>query len=314
MENKKIGFIGQGWIGRNYADDFEKRGFEVVRYALEEPYIRNSDKISQCDIVFIAVPTPTTINGFDDSILRSAIKKVGPGHIAVIKSTILPGTTQSIQVDNPDIIVMHSPEFLTEATAAYDAANPLRNIIGITKDNESLLAKANEVMAVLPRAPYEVICLAKEAELIKYGGNNWFYFKVIFVNMLYDLATKLDCDWTVIRDSLAADPRIGATHLNPVHQSGTSGGEAGLDYASRPKLKFNELHLEPVHKSGRGAGGHCFIKDFAAFAKLYNELLDDEFSREVFKAMENKNIDLLTKSNKDLDLLISVYGKEIIKK
>jgi 3-hydroxyisobutyrate dehydrogenase-like beta-hydroxyacid dehydrogenase len=25
----KIGFIGQGWIGKNYADDFEERGMEL---------------------------------------------------------------------------------------------------------------------------------------------------------------------------------------------------------------------------------------------------------------------------------------------
>ena len=44
---KKIGFIGQGWIGKNYADDFERRGLEVVRYALEEPYVKNKDKINR---------------------------------------------------------------------------------------------------------------------------------------------------------------------------------------------------------------------------------------------------------------------------
>lgn len=37
-----IGFIGQGFIGKNYADDFENRGYEVVRYALEEPYLKNN--------------------------------------------------------------------------------------------------------------------------------------------------------------------------------------------------------------------------------------------------------------------------------
>ena len=57
---EKIGFIGQGFIGKNYADDFERRGFEVIRYALEEPYRANKEKIRECDIVFIAVPTPTT--------------------------------------------------------------------------------------------------------------------------------------------------------------------------------------------------------------------------------------------------------------
>ncbi len=304
-----IGFIGQGWIGKHYADDFENRGFTVIRYSLEEPYRQNEEKIKQADIVFIAVPTPTTPKGFDDSILRQVIKKVGVGKTAVIKSTVLPGTTESIQDQNSDIYVLHSPEFLTESTAAYDAANPLRNIIGLPIDSAEYRKRAKEVMAVLPRAPYELICSAREAEIIKYGGNNWFYFKVVFINLLYDLAQKLGCRWEVIKEAMAADPRIGSTHLNPVHRSGTSGGEA------RPALKFNELHLEPKHKSGRGAGGHCFIKDFAAFQELYEKLLpDDEFGLKLLQAMRDKNIDLLVSSDKDLDLLAGVYGGEVMKK
>ena len=51
----KIGFIGQGWIGRHCADDFESRGYEVVRYALEDAYVGNKERIAECDIVFIAV-------------------------------------------------------------------------------------------------------------------------------------------------------------------------------------------------------------------------------------------------------------------
>ena len=73
MEKQKIGFIGQGWIGKNYADNFEERGFTVIRYALEEPYNGNKDKIKDCDIIFIAVPTPSTPQGFDDSIVRQAV-------------------------------------------------------------------------------------------------------------------------------------------------------------------------------------------------------------------------------------------------
>ena len=46
------------------ADDFEARGYDIVRYALEEPYKANKDKIKECQIVFIAVPTPTTEEGF----------------------------------------------------------------------------------------------------------------------------------------------------------------------------------------------------------------------------------------------------------
>lgn len=305
---KKIGFIGQGWIGKNYADNLEERGFNVVRYALEEPHVKNGDKIQNCDIVFIAVPTPSTPNGFDDSILRKVIKKVGNGKTAVIKSTLLPGTTESIQEENPNLFVVHSPEFLTEVTASSDAANPIRNIIGIPTDNVVYKEKAKKILEVLPKANYELICNAREAEFIKYGGNNWFYFKVLYINLLYDLTKKFGCDWEVIKEAMAADPRIGSTHMNPVHDSGEPGGEA------RCKLPYYELHLNPVHKSGRGAGGHCFIKDFAAFHELYERELDDDLGLKLLEVMRDKNIDLLLSSKKDLDLLFGVYGEDIINK
>ncbi|MBI2047581.1 MAG: hypothetical protein HYT27_00420 [Parcubacteria group bacterium] len=308
MQKQHIGFIGQGWIGRNYADDFEQRGYAVTRYAREPEYAENSEKIKDCDIVFIAVPTPTRNKKFDDSIVRKVIKLVGKDKIAVIKSTIVPGTTESIQKENPDIYVFHSPEFLTEVTAKEDASQPFRNIIGIPEDSGEYRQKAEDVLGVLPKAKFELVCGAKEAELIKYAGNNWFYFKVIYINLLYDLAQKLGCKWDVVRNAMVADPRIGTSHMNPVHKSGTSGGEA------LRTLPFYELHMEPVHKSGRGAGGHCFIKDFAAFSEMYKREIDDPLGHMVLDALKNKNIDLLTLSNKDLDLLQDVYGDDIERK
>ncbi len=280
---KKIGFIGQGWIGRNYADDFEKRGYEVIRYGREEPYIKNENKIKECDIVFIAVPTPTTPEGFDDSILREVMKLVGDKKTAVIKSTILPGTTESIQKDNPNVYVTHSPEFLAERTAGYDAANPNRNIVGIPLENDEYKKAAKDVLDVLPKAPYEITCHSKEAELIKYSGNVFLYKKVIYMNLLYDLADKLGARWEVVRDSVAADPRIGKSHM------------------------------EPIHESGRGAGGHCFIKDFEAFTDFYKNFVGDEHGINVLESIRNKNVDLLVKSGKDLDLLAGVYGEEVVK-
>ncbi|MCK4540252.1 hypothetical protein KAU09_03815 [Candidatus Parcubacteria bacterium] len=299
--NIKIGFIGQGWIGKNYADDFEKRGYKAVRYALEEPHINNGDKIAECDIVFIAVPTPSTQKGFDASILKNAVKKIAKGKIAVIKSTLLLGTTEEIQKENPDIFVFHSPEFLTEATAAQDAANPKRNIIGMPVDNEDYQKKAKLILSVLPKAPFELVCGAKEAELIKYGGNNWFYFKVIFINLLYDLAVKSGSKWEAIRGGMSADPRIGSSHMTPVHRSGTLGGDV---------YQFNS---DKQDEGGRGAGGHCFIKDYAAFVEMYEKYVGDEVGLNALKAIEKKNIDLLLKSGKDLNLLKGVYGDGITK-
>lgn len=277
----KIGFVGQGWIGSNYADDFEARGYETVRYGLEEQYVDNKDLIEECDIVLIAVPTPTTPTGFDDSIVRQAIALVGKGRIAVVKSTIVPGTTQSLQEQFPETIVMHSPEFLREVSAAYDAAHPDRNIIGIPKDTPEYEKAAEEVLAVLPDAPYNKIMSALEAEMVKYVGNCFLYSKVVFMNMLFDMVTSQGADWETVRVAMTKDPRIG------------------------------ESHTDPVHDGGRGAGGHCFIKDFEAFREFYKKA-EDADGDALLKAFVAYNNKMLVLSGKNIDLLSGVYGEEAI--
>lgn len=280
----QVGFIGQGWIGKSYADDLEARGYETVRYALEEPYVNNKEQIASCDIVFIAVPTPTTRAGFDDSVVRAVLPLVGVGKIALIKSTLLPGTSERLQELFPDRIVMHAPEFLREANAAYDAAHPARNLIGITKEEHR--EAANRVLGILPKAPYEKVMAARAAELAKYAGNAFLYQKVVFANVLHDLAVSEGVSYEEVRDALGADPRIGPSHL------------AVLDASGHTK------------KKGRGAGGHCFIKDFEAFRLQYAELVKDAEGRELLAALVRKNNALLLSSGKDLDLLEGVYGKD----
>jgi UDPglucose 6-dehydrogenase len=274
----KLGFIGQGWIGKNYADYYEDQGFEIVRYALEEEYKHNEKKIKDCDIVFIAVPTPTKKQDFDDTILKEVLTKVGDNKIAVIKSTVLPGTTERMQQLYPDKIIVHSPEFLTEKTAQFDAVHPKRNIVGYVDERGQVAAR--EVIKIFPSAPYQAILPAKEAELIKYAGNCWFYLKVVYINMLYDLAQQLDIDYELVKEALSYDTRIGHTHL------------------------------DPVHKSGRGAAGSCFVKDFAAFSKFYTQQLpQDSSGQAILNWLEQKNIELMKSTNKDLDLLKEVYGE-----
>jgi len=274
----KIGWIGQGWIGKNYANDFEARGYEVVRYALEEPYLQNKGEIASCDIVFIAVPTPTTQEGFDDSLIQKVLPLVGTGRTAIIKSTILPGTTEKLQKLFPSLFILHSPEFLVETTAAYDAAHPKRNIIGIPYVNASYREKAEEVLGVLPDAPYAKVMSARDAEFVKYAGNCFLFTKVLFMNLLYDVVKATGSDWNNVREALIHDPRIDASHT------------------------------EPVHKTGRGAGGHCFIKDFEAFREMYRTNVGDPYGTALLSALADKNIELLINSSKDIDLLQGVYG------
>ena len=289
-KSRKIGFIGQGWIGKNTADHFEDRGFSVVRYAKEPEFEMNKDAIGECEIVFIAVPTPSTPEGFDDSIIRAVLPLVGIGKTAVIKSTILPGTTDRLAALHPNRFVIHSPEFLREATVRQDIDNPDRNIVGIPSPfsgHEVWMAKAEDVMRILPEAPFKTICKASEAELSKYGSNNFLFTKVVFMNLLYDMAMKHDASWDVIAQNMKADPRIGTSHMQPVHQLAHLGGG-----------------------NGRGAGGHCFIKDFAAFRQLFEESLsEDKEAITLLRAIEAKNNRLLRDSGKDTEALEGVYGR-----
>lgn len=280
IENLNIGFIGQGYIGKNYADDFEARGYSVVRYSLEEPFIKNKDKIADCDIVFIAVPTPTTPDGFDGNIVEEAVRMVGAGKIAVIKSTIIPGTTERLQSAYPGIIILNSPEFLSETTAAYDAAHPPQNIIGVPVDAERHQKAAALVLSVLPPAPMFLVCKSVEAEIFKYVHNLNGYVQIVLFNMFYDLTNNLGGDWKAILGAIQADPFMA------------------------------DRYADPVHKSGRGAGGHCFIKDFTAFAGLYEQCVGDKEGITALHAFEEKNKKLLKDSKKDIELLEGVYGKE----
>ena len=279
-----VGFVGQGYVGKNYADDFEKRGFRVVRYALEEPYRKNKAKIKMCDIVFVAVPTPSTPKGFDGSIVKEALSLVGKAKIAAIKSTIVPGMTRQLQKAFPAITVLFCPEFLSVATAAYDVANPFVNVIGTAGESPRHKAAAKLALSVLKKAPESIICTSEEAELIKYAHNISGYMQILTFNTVYDLAEAFGADWNPIQRAIEADPLICNRYANP------------------------------VHKGGRGAGGYCFIKDMAAYSRHYRDTTGNTVGAKFLKAAEEKNISLLIKSNKDLDLLSAVYGPKVARR
>jgi len=110
------------------------------------------------------------------------------------------------------------------------------------------------------------------------------------MNILYDMVKATDGDWDRVRDALIHDPRIGISHTQPVHSSGHN--------------------IETATKH-RGAGGHCFIKDFEAFRRLYKEMVKDEYGDDLMLAMARLNNQLLISSDKDIELLRGVYGEEL---
>lgn len=278
-KSEVIGVIGQGWVGKHFADELENRGYKIIRYSKDKQYERNRDSIKACSLVFIAVPTPTVNGKMDLSALKDAMHCVSEDSIIVLKSTILPGTTEVLQDEFKNLFIMHSPEFLREKNAMNEVAFPERNIVGIPIQNEEYQKKAEYVMSVLPNAQYEKILSAKEAELIKYIGNSFLFTKVVYMNLMHDLAVELGVSYEAVREAVSQDSRIGGSHTF-VHDD----------------------------KKGRGAGGHCFIKDFSAFECFFGKTLPQDLgSLAILKSLREKNNELLLKSEKDLELLRSVY-------
>ena len=277
----KIGFIGQGFIGKNYANDFENRGYSVVRYALESEYSENRDLISACDIVFIAVPTPTTPGGFKYDIVDDVLSLVGDEKIAVIKSTLVPGSTDKLRQKHPEKTILFSPEFLCEATAAKDAAHPLFNIVGVDSSVPKQIEAAKLVHSILPNCEHNFTLDTKAAELFKNIHNIHGYMRVVSSNLFFDLAESIGVTWSEVSSVMNIDPMM------------------------------SPYYNEPVHKNGRGAGGNCFIKDMAAFRSLYEELLSgDSKGISLLKALEDKNLEILAATNKSQDLVLNVYGNK----
>ena len=215
------------------------------------------EEINKADVIFIAVPTPFNKNGdgFDLSFVEEACSNIQGEKIIVIKSTVLPGTTDTLQKKYPNHKFLFSPEFLTELTADQDMNYPDRQIIGYTENSYNI---AGDVLHMLPMAPYEKIMPAKEAEMVKYFGNNWFAVKVAFANQMYDLCKKLGIDYDNMMEAASMDKRIGSSHLTVMHK----------DY--------------------RGYGGKCIPKDIRAMIQFADKNGIDLKLHKITEGINNK--------------------------
>lgn len=186
-------------------------------------------------IVFVAVGTPPLPDGGADlrqvrSALRELRRHLGTETVVAIKSTVPPGTTQSLVAvarrDRPPGPVVTCPEFLREGSALHDCRNPARIVIGGDDDDA-----CRRVAKLFEHLETRIIRTdATSAEMIKYGSNAFLALKISFVNEMARLCELIGGDVDVVADGLGADPRIGRSFLN----------------------------------AGLGFGGSCFPKDVAA--------------------------------------------------
>lgn len=237
----KVGVIGNGFVGESQAFAFspvaEVRIFDVnplrATHTLEE--------LNECRFIFVCVPTPMKADGSQDiSYIENVFEKAIMGPIYIIKSTVLPGTTERLVAKYPHLSIIFSPEFLTERTAKLDMLTQARIIFG---GNLFLTQQAEELFAARFMNRHFIHTDSTTAELVKYMNNTFFATKVSIMNEFKRLADALGADWEKALYGFAADQRIGDSHL---HVPGPDG---------KP-----------------GYGGTCFPKDVNALVTLGREL------------------------------------------
>jgi UDPglucose 6-dehydrogenase len=248
---KKIGILGVGMVGSAYANALKDR-FDIVKYDKFKMF-DDLDAINKCGVIFICVPTEydDKINGYDLSCIDEAFENITGEKIIIIKSTVLLGTTECYQKKYPQHKILFCPEFLTEETAVNDASYPDRTIVGYTDKSFDV---AGDILQILPLAPFSRILPSTEAEMIKLMGNTWFSIKVIFANEIYDLCKRQNIDYNRVKESVAADKRIGRTHLDVLHKGYRGYGGGCLPKDTKALIGFakqNEVEIELLNTAER---------------------------------------------------------------
>jgi UDPglucose 6-dehydrogenase len=222
-----IGIIGVGVVGGALKSYLEGGGITPLLY---DRFLRlgSRKEVDQADLIFVCVPTPYQPGGgFDHSAIADAIAPLSGQKTVVIKSTVVPGTTEAYQRRYPQHTLLFNPEFLVEKTANEDFLKPDRQIVGYCGAS---LGEARSVLQLLPRAPHEALMPARAAELVKYATNSFLALKVIFSNEIFDLCETLGASYEDVRRSVAADERIGSSHMDVL-----DGGYRGYGGKCLPK-------------------------------------------------------------------------------
>jgi GDP-mannose 6-dehydrogenase len=259
----KLSVFGLGYVGCVSAACFAKEGHEVVGVDVnatkvgiinggQSPIVEagigeligemvgagrlrattdSARAVADSDLSLVCVGTPSNTNGSLDLTyvtrvceeIGAALKQKTAPHVVVIRSTMLPGTIETVVVPvlethsgktaGRDFGVCINPEFLREGTSLKDFYAPPFTLIGA--DEETAAARVRQLYAGLD-APLFVTEI-KTAEMVKYVCNCFHALKVSFANEVGKICKGLSIDSHEVMNVFCQDTKLNlsAYYLKP---------------------------------------------------------------------------------------------------
>jgi UDP-N-acetyl-D-glucosamine dehydrogenase len=241
-----IGVVGLGYVGLPLAMEFAKAGFKVIGYDVNRRtvdglvagkshiqdvpsaevksqvqagrFIPTDDesRLSECDAISIAVPTPLSKTRDPDmSFVQKATEAIArncrPGMLIVLESTTYPGTTREVlqpRIEEKGFKVGENV-FLAFSPERVDPGNPTWHTKNTPKVVGGLTPACCQVAAALYAACIDTVvpvASAEAAELVKLLENTFRAVNIALVNEMAIMCEKLGVDvWEVI-DAAATKP------------------------------------------------------------------------------------------------------------
>ena len=267
---KKICCIGAGYVGgptmavfASHCPDIEIKvvdinkeridawnNFDLKQLPIFEPGLDNivlnqrnknlffttnlKESISEADLIFISVNTPTKTKGvgagqaIDLKWVESSARQIAEyskGNTIVVEKSTLPvktaETIKKILLSSQDLnsknrknfSVLSNPEFLSEGNAINDLQNPDRVLIG--GDDQNAIESLSDIYSRW--VPREKILKTNiwSSELSKLTANAFLAQRISSVNSISSLCEKTGADIHQVCKAVGLDSRIGSKFLNP---------------------------------------------------------------------------------------------------
>ncbi len=245
------------------------------------------EAVLNSDVSFVCVGTPSLKNGkLDLNHIENVARQIGAAirqkkspHVFVLRSTVLPGTTETVALPilegesgkkcGRDFTVCYNPEFMREGSAVADFLNPPYTILGASDKNH--LEPLRELYKNVPATLHETTIPV--AEMVKYFSNCYHALKVGFANEMGTMCKHLGVD---------------AQEVTKIFTSDT-------------KLNISPAYLSP----GFAFGGSCLPKDLRAITYKAKEL---DLKLPVLESLMPSNAEHIDRA---FDMVMSTGKKKI---